>query len=946
MLIVGAGSDRVAPTAPSPHETATWSSNGPAGSFSSASWMTRRNGVASVHVTTGLSSGASHTIAATDDQGTAGSGTLRNTSRSQTSPSAACRSSVGPGIPPPVSVPAGIPGFHAAWYGQSGYPTLCPGERSTATVAYYNSGSLGWVAGRMGEAAYLGTWDPDPGQDTPSKLGGDGTNGSPSTGWPRFNRIAAQPASYVGPGQVAWFQFTIQAPLTPGTYYLYLRPLIEGSQWMEDFGVFWRVTVPAPTGTWLQRGPAPLFGQLGFGDASYVQTGRANQVGLANASTWYVATPHGGLWKTTTAGASWSQVGDGDLASFVSVVVDPANSMVVWAGTGDIGLVDAASLVGVLKSQDAGLTWARHGTSVFSGVTLSKLALDPTSPVNARVLYAGAHFLPSTATTTGLATSVDGGETWTNVRDQSGIFQDWSASSLSTASPVSDVAVTAGGVVFAAVAGVWNVPTTKAGIYRSDDRGKTFTRLTSGLPGDPSSIGRIALAVTPADPRVIYAAIAPSHGDALLGLYRSADGGSTWSRTTYRDRSPRFQWGADMALAVSPRDPNAVFLGGIDLQRSTDGGDTWTAVDPGHVDQQYVQFLAADSQQIVVANDGGVYVSRDGGDSWQDAIGRGEGALVLGQAIAGAIHPTDPTVIWAGFNDSGIAGTTGNQSWTLTRGGDGRQVEIDFANPQTMYALIWPPYDIVRSDNGGRSWQSRTNGIQDVGGSVTYCGCGFVMDPTNPSVLYAISGGSLSGRTLYRTADRGETWQPFFSSAAPRGLGAIALSKSDPRTVYTGDGFGSVWVTRDGGATWTGPLGSGNGLTTGGLSSLAVDPNDPAIAYAAFGALQPNGAPTVGSVRVFRTSDGGTTWTSAAGSLLVENAYTISVDPLNSNVLYVGTELGVYRSKDRGTNWERLSTGMPRVSVSQLRFSRSGDAVYAFTVGRGVYVMYLGFLDH
>ena len=156
---------------------------------------------------------------------------------------AACSSSVGPGIPPPAGLPSGQSGFHASWYGQSGYPTLCPGERSTATVAYYNSGSRGWVSGRMGEVAYLGTWAPVPGQDQPTTLGGDGQLGSPDTGWPRYNRVALQPAAYVGPNQVAWFQFTIQAPSAPGTYRLYIRPLIEGAQWMEDYGVYWYVTV-------------------------------------------------------------------------------------------------------------------------------------------------------------------------------------------------------------------------------------------------------------------------------------------------------------------------------------------------------------------------------------------------------------------------------------------------------------------------------------------------------------------------------------------------------------------------------------------------------------------------------------------------------------------------------------------------------------------------------
>ncbi|MDQ2951197.1 MAG: hypothetical protein M3R54_02925 [Chloroflexota bacterium] len=162
---------------------------------------------------------------------------------------ATCVSSTGPGIAPPASVPTGVPGFHAVWYGQSGYMRLCPGERSTATVAFYNSGSRGWVGGRMGEAAYLGTWDVEPGQDQPSILGGDGQRGTPATGWPRYDRPAVQPAAWVGPNQVAWFQFVVQAPARPGTYRLGIRPLIEGTTWLEDYGVFWEITVLKPDGS-------------------------------------------------------------------------------------------------------------------------------------------------------------------------------------------------------------------------------------------------------------------------------------------------------------------------------------------------------------------------------------------------------------------------------------------------------------------------------------------------------------------------------------------------------------------------------------------------------------------------------------------------------------------------------------------------------------------------
>jgi len=184
---------------------------------------------------------------------------------------ATCAGSIGPGIAPPSRVPSGIPGFHASWYGQSGYMSLCAGDHATATVAYFNSGSRGWISGRLGEVAYLGTWDAEPGQDQPSILGGDGTRGSPATGWPRFNRVAVQPAAYLGPGQIAWFQFSVLAPSVPGTYRLGIRPVIEGATWMEDVGAFWVVTVlnadgsaPRPT----PPSPAGLTYLIGDGVAA------------------------------------------------------------------------------------------------------------------------------------------------------------------------------------------------------------------------------------------------------------------------------------------------------------------------------------------------------------------------------------------------------------------------------------------------------------------------------------------------------------------------------------------------------------------------------------------------------------------------------------------------------------------------------------------------------
>jgi len=222
---------------------------------------------------------------------------------------ATCVSNDGPGIAPPSAGRAGIPGFHAAWHGQSGYPSLCPGHRSNAVVAFRNTGSRGWVAGRMGEVAYLGTWGPEPGQDQASVLGGDGQRGSPATAWPRYDRVAVQPASYVGPGQVAWFQFEVQAPLIAGTYKLAIRPLIEGATWLEDYGVFWYVTVLNADGT-----PPASPGVAGARQIAYTAPRLADgQLKLATIVNDEVALVPGALsgsWESgwIASGFGWSEL--------------------------------------------------------------------------------------------------------------------------------------------------------------------------------------------------------------------------------------------------------------------------------------------------------------------------------------------------------------------------------------------------------------------------------------------------------------------------------------------------------------------------------------------------------------------------------------------------------------------------------------------------------------
>jgi hypothetical protein len=296
-----------------------------------------------------------------------------------------CTASIGPGIPAPSGLPAGLPGFHASWYGQSGYMTLCPGDTQTATVAYYNTGSNGWVRGRMGQAAFLGTNGPEPGQDQPSVLGGNGAQSSPATSWPSYNRIASQPADYVGPGQVAWFQFTVKAPAAPGVYALGLRPMIEGAQWMEDIGVYWVVTVLYPDGT--KPGPSararcetcwPLNGmQMGPGQPNIAR--RALNVRIDNAPA---ARPHTG---TSQADIIFETLVEAGITRYEAIFhsKDPAK----------IGSVRSARL------SDREITPMVRGALAYSGATTDEtkfIAEDHAAgkyiDLNANLAYAGAAY--------------------------------------------------------------------------------------------------------------------------------------------------------------------------------------------------------------------------------------------------------------------------------------------------------------------------------------------------------------------------------------------------------------------------------------------------------------------------------------------------------------------------------------------------------------------------
>jgi len=306
-----------------------------------------------------------------------------------TASAAVCTSSAGPGIPPPTSVASGVPGFHASWYGQSGYMTLCPGDSMTAVVAMYNSGSLGWLRGVMGQVSYLGTWNPIPGQDMPSVLGGDGQLGSPNTGWPRYNRVAVQPADYVGPNQISWFQFAVKAPATPGTYTLYIRPLIEGATWMEDYGIFWQITVPStasltisPTSASLPVGGSQQFSTSGGPSGTSVTWTVSGGCGAVTSSGLFTAT----ATNSSTQPCSVVATAGSLTASAPITVFGPATNITCTAAPTTVtgNGTDTSMVTGTLRDLNGNIV-ANDGTTrlSFANNAASKLTPSATTSVQA-----------------------------------------------------------------------------------------------------------------------------------------------------------------------------------------------------------------------------------------------------------------------------------------------------------------------------------------------------------------------------------------------------------------------------------------------------------------------------------------------------------------------------------------------------------------------------------
>jgi photosystem II stability/assembly factor-like uncharacterized protein len=645
----------------------------------------------------------------------------------------------------------------------------------------------------------------------------------------------------------------------------------------------------------------------------------------------FVGAAFGGVFRTTDGGGTWAPLMDaGPSLSVGALAIDPADPDRIFVGTGEANASgDSYPGTGIYRSTDGGDSWAWCGLPESRHI--ARIAIHPQDPDLLFAAVMGA--LHSKGPDRGLYRSTDGGDTWERV-----LF-------LSDSTGCIDVVVDPGNPqrVYAAM---WErirgpdyrrVGGPTSGVWRSTDGGDTWERLGGGLPGPGPTVGRIGLALCAAAPNVLYAIYADDPG-YFRGLYKSIDGGDTWYRVNddvLDDLYASYGWYFGN-VRVDPQDPDRVYAMGLDTYRSTDGGNTWSNITYAiHVDEHDWWISPQDSQWMLSANDGGLYRTTNGGMSWMKFDG-----LPITQFYTVEVDPQDGNRIYGGTQDNGTLRTMTGQShdWHMILGGDGFHVIVDPTDPQIIYAE-YQYGNLYKSTDGGSDFYPATAGIPQ--SERRNWSTPVVMDPVDPQVLYY---GTFK---VYRTTNGAAWWtaiSPDLSDGPGQGnlyfgtITTIAVAPSGPDVIYAGLDDGNVWVTTDGGGTWN-PI--AEGLPERWVTRIAVDPGDPLVAYVTLSGYREDSP----LPHIYRTTDGGATWSPIHGDLPEAPLNVVLVDPQQATRLFVGSDLGVYVTTDLGQHWTPLGQGLPMVAVLDLVLHEPTRTLVAATHGRSMFRLALGSSD-
>jgi photosystem II stability/assembly factor-like uncharacterized protein len=672
----------------------------------------------------------------------------------------------------------------------------------------------------------------------------------------------------------------------------------------------------------------------------------------SDPGTLYVGGAAGGVWKTVNGGTTWEPVFDDQPAlSIGAIAVFQANPEIVWVGTGEGDVhVSASSGDGVYRSLDGGRTWSHLGLGGTEHI--SRIVLHPTNPDVAWVAALGPSYRESPER--GVFKTEDGGRTWTKV-----LFVD-----ARTGAADLGVDPRNPGKLYAAMWEHRRWPWffrsggPGSGLHVSLDGGKTWARRTAddGLPA--GELGRIKLAVSRSNPEVLYAMV-EAKTSALL---RSDDGGASFRAVNATPNlyiRPFFFAG----LAVDPKWPNRVYNMDMSLHVSDDNGRTFRDLLLGqniHPDLHAIWIDPGDPRHLVIGTDGGVAVSRDRGRTAVFVPN-----LPLGQWYRVAVDQAIPFNIYGGLQDNGAwrgpsdgweAGGIQDRLWTFVGWNDGSTTLPDPADPDLGYAI----------SQGGtlQRWSLRTGEIKETGPSepaqegasarlrVSFTP-GFALDPFVPGTLYEGS------QFVHKSTDRGDSWtvispdlttnNPEWQHQAESGgltpdvgdgenfttIVAIAPSPLKPGLLWVGTDDGRVQMTRDGGGSWTSVEAHLKGPKNAWVAMIRPSRFDPASAFVVLDDHR-RGDETP---YLFRTDDFGATWKSLAAPNLQGHALSLEQDPVDRDLLFLGTSRGLWVSLDGGRRWMPWRHGIPAVPVTDLAVHpRDHDLVIA-TFGRGLYIL-------
>ncbi len=642
-----------------------------------------------------------------------------------------------------------------------------------------------------------------------------------------------------------------------------------------------------PTFNWVSLGPTP--GEyFNYGNiSSRIVSGTYDPI---NPSIIYIGPANGGVWKSTDAGISWMPLTDQEASlSMGAIEVDPTNTNIIYAGTGEATYSGVSYYGrGLLKSTDAGNTWTNITSGLPSSTYFSRIKIRPGN--SAQLLAALGN--------NGLYRSTNAGVTWTQIL--TGRIDDI------VFCPTGDTAFAVGG---------------SNGLRRSINGGSSFSPFGTGLATGTRTHFDLCLS----NPAYIYAAVYSS----IVNLYKSTDKGANWTQltTTSEFQNQGGQAWYDLYLRVNPKNPNKVYVGTIDVFRSTDGTN-FTNITNGysggsvHVDQHFLFFHPTVENTFFVCNDGGIWKTINNGDAFTNLNQN----LTLTQFYRITASPFQSSRILGGTQDNGTQQTYSSLNWSAAFGGDGGEVCF---NPFNSSFILGESQNggLVRTTNGGSSWQNATTGI-NTGESVSWV-APIIAHPSTSGTFYT------ARQKVYQSTNNGGSWLPI--SANVNGTAAVremTISKSSPSIMFATSGS-SVFKSIDAGITWTSVT---SGLPNRTITSVSIYPTDANLVFLTFSGF--------GAGKVYKSSNGGSTWVSISGNLPdtpINDIFIYPNNPGNPNTFFVATDIGIFVTENDGINWAEISTSMPNTVVMHLDYSPGNQMLRAGTHGRGVFEAFVDF---